>query len=52
MNDTRETRLVEPERRQKLASLPGIGKLREFRFDQNLIDTSRPLGWAAFLRRR
>src|SRR5262245_12427030 len=26
--------------------------LREFRFDQNLADTSRPLGWAAFLSRR
>lgn len=25
--------------------------LREFRFDQNLIDTSRPLGWAGWLRR-
>lgn len=27
-------------------------RLREFRFDQNLVDTSRPLGWAGFLRRR
>jgi methyl halide transferase len=26
--------------------------LREFRFDQNLVDTSRPLGWATFLQRR
>jgi SAM-dependent methyltransferase len=25
--------------------------LREFRFDLNMVDTSRPLGWAAFLRR-
>jgi SAM-dependent methyltransferase len=26
--------------------------LREFRFDQNRIDTSRPLAWSALLRRR
>lgn len=26
--------------------------LREFRFDRNLKDTSRPLGWATFLQRR
>jgi SAM-dependent methyltransferase len=26
--------------------------LREFRFDQNQIDTSRPLAWAVFLQRR
>jgi methyl halide transferase len=26
--------------------------LREFRFDQNMIDTTRPLGWAGFLRKR
>ena len=26
--------------------------LREFRFDQNLLDPSRPLGWAGWLQRR
>jgi 2-polyprenyl-3-methyl-5-hydroxy-6-metoxy-1,4-benzoquinol methylase len=26
--------------------------LREFRFDQNLMDTSRPLAWSVFLRRK